>query len=464
MRAAIAPHVAMRLNQLIPFEDIGNGTGLAEAAASVVAQKLAEGGIKAARDPQKALDAISDEQLIEVADAVRWLIDDREDGSRKVWNDSFTLSGRRQVGVHVEGRKLKKGSTNQTLVPRDTMPGLHEYPNRDSRRIGGPNEMRLRLAIMERLKNLPPMDVPHPTLAEIVVTSEEFWSQRIMMPLRCGPGITLQHEFGVGMIETMLTWDLGEAANKIFDICEQTWEHRAFIDESYARCAELIEPVMAKVRALGIHYRFIGVELNMNHLKFNSTPKVLPVFEILGNDLRPMQWRPWTSKGIDDVADAVEGQMAVQRKRKRELDKAAQNGARGMIAKVALAAIEASTSDTAEVLRLIGSRQKVKIDLGRKGRREDPLRLSWRNGIVHSSFSISDNISWGQGRLTVKNTQIPQTILQHLPGRSISTMLEHPLLNPGDTIRSVSGRGSYLRVNVDFESRAFDSIKGAILD
>lgn len=461
IRAALEPYARARMTALEPKTALGNGTRLADAAATILTAVLARQGVKAFRKPEETVAAVTEVELREVFDTVRDLVNDG-DSDRKV-----TLSG----GVTLEAG-YRSGIVVGTIgyVPVRGMPGLHDSSAWGSA-PGDPGDEKLRREVAKAMARLPAMDVPVVGMTDVAVRHDYRWRDVLVVPMRGGPGVTYMDETRIHPVETLLDIEIALIAQTVAAKARDMWKQSPQIDVEYQRVLAEIGPVLDAAKADGLPVRLAGVKVSRAYGRIDVDPLV----EVLGNDLKPAIWTPDTSQGTS-LEKATRSQMVIQRRRKRIMDEAAVEGARGRIDRVTLAAIRAHAADPAEVLRRMAKSRRVTVRNGRPegthagGRpldKHNPLRITWRNGRIESSFEFAEGIAWQHGTLVLKKAQFPQTVLDMLPGKPISALIDHPFLTPDDRIRSVrvqDREDGYKYFNVDASWTTFDAETGMAAD
>lgn len=460
IRAALEPFARLRLNDMRIGDDLGNGTPLSDAAASLLAAELARQGNKAARRPEDTVSAASEELVRACIGAVRDLLNSGGGrGDTRILPSGTKVEGGYHTGINI-------GTTS--LVPVRGRPGLHGYGEWEAA-PGNPGAAALKKAVVAAMGKLPKMDVPHPTLDDISVRSDYRHRDVLSIPMRGGPGVTYQHDEMISPAETLLDIEIALIASTAAEKAKDVWKDREKIDAEYARVMEEIEPVIAKAQAQGLPVRLSGVKLQRGYGRVDVRPQI----EVLGNDLKPTTWTPFVG-GNSTLAKVVENQMTTQRQRKKVLDQSEERGSRGRIDCVTLAAVRAYADDPEEVLRRMAVSRRLTIREGRAGgtwrggkptQKHNPLRLTWRNGRIESSFAFTDSILWQQGTLMVKNTSFPQTVIEQLPGKPLTALLDHPFVSAQDRIRSIrpmKDNSAFVYFNVDTSWTTFDAETGGV--
>lgn len=458
-RAAIWPHVAARLRALDPQSDLGNGTLLADAAATVAAHVIAKRGASTAKNPEMSAQILSDQDLQQIIGDVRDLMVETRTQARRPLPGGLVLEDGWRTGVRIG---------NHQYVPIRGLPGLHEVASmRDLTQPGQPGETRLREEIAFHFLRIPEMDVPKPTAEAIRVQTDQRYRDRLLIPMRGGPKTLYDEEEMIEPAETLLDIEIDLIARTAAAKAADLWSRRREVDSAYSKVSKEVTPLIDAERAKGVPVRLAGVRVvetgkgtTWGHIT------ITPVIEVLGNDLTPTMWQPFVPKGSTLTA-VLKTQMTVQRRRKRIMDEASASGMRGRIERVTLAAVRAYAKDPAEALRKMARTRRLTIPTAGPGERKDPIRLTWRDGKVIASFPFTKDITWAHGTLIVKTTQFPAAVLDSLPGRPISALIEHPFLQAGDTIRSIRDRdreGGWIHFHVDSSWSSFDAETGEVLD
>lgn len=446
------PHALRRAEALVPEGAIDNGTSLAAATASIVAAVLARQPIAKRRDPEKAVAALSDADILEVRDAVEELVS----------VDDHRLKRVVDFGKPVE---LQAGYGTGITIVRDRYapvrdrPGLHPFGEAE---YGPdlPGAGLLRERICAAMATLPEMDVSPPTPDDIRIEQAYKYRDRVSVPMRGGPGRTFLHQENIQPSESLLDAEIDDIAATMREKAANLWAVRDQVDEAYENLLLRIGPMLERAQAEGVRMSLAGINVHMSA----GTPHLRFEFDVLGNDLQPGNWTAYVMQN-GTIEAVVANQIAVQRRRAKLLAEAQANGARGRIDLVTLNALRDLVADPAAALRELGTNRRITLQLGRRGKKRDTFGLSWRNGTVMSSFALAENIVWSYGRVSVRKKSFPQAVLDQLPGKPVAALLDHPYLDPQRTIRSVSGsNGGYLTFNVGAESVEFDPATGKILD
>jgi len=458
IRALLEPHLKARLHALTKGRDLGNGTPLADAAAVVAAIDLTKTGSRTAKDPAGSVAAMTDGQLLSVAEDVAAIVGE-------TGNDKTLLRTLPHGTEMAPGFRSGVAISRTMFVPMRGVPGLHVPEDRGAMRAGEGSRL-LREAIVKRLSKLPAMDVPVPSVDDVTITLDQYYSEMISVPLRSGPGTTYRHSRRIEAAETLLDAEIDGIAAEVAEMARDVWKQRERIDASGAEVAELVEPILVAARREGLPLALLGMKLDDSRLRYGGGyGETIPVFSMLGNDLKREEWSAFDWKR-DTLPDQLGKQIGVLRRRKRILDEMSANGLRGRIERVTLAAIRNLAPDPTETLRRIARERRVTIKTGRGGRKTDPLRLTWKDGRVQSTFLFNKDVSWKQGSLIVNKTQFPQAVLDTLPGKPISALIEHPFLQPQDVIRSVRtgqyGDARWMVFNVDASWTTFDAETGEV--
>lgn len=451
----VLPHLIPRLRVLLGDRDLGNGTPLADAVACVAAMDVAMGGAKVAKDPIGAVAGVDDARLLLTADIVERQIL----GRYSTMEDYIKLPG---------GVMTSPGSSSGIFVGREHhvpvrgVPGLHVTPDRDFN-VDGPGCRKLVEAVVARAARLPRMDVPRPTTADVGIGRNQYHNAVITYPIRSGPGMTCVHEYQIEPPEHMLDGDIDHVADRVTGHMREAWSDRDDVDVKGREMWEEIGSIVEKAQAEGLPIRFLGVHLSGPGVA--GTRRTLTcAIETLGNDLKPMTHlaHVWNKK----LATVVGNHISTLRRRKRILDDTSGRGARGRIELVTLAAIRHYVDDETLILRRIAEEGRVQINTGRDGAKLKMLALTWRDGRVQATFAFNRDVSWNQGRLIVNRTSFPEAVLETLPGRPVSTVLDHPFMNPGDVVSSVRTQGSQDRrwtvFNMQAQWTTFDNGTGRV--
>lgn len=442
--AVLEPPLAARLAAL-DDGDLGNGTPLSAAVATAIAVDMASRGVKIARHAAERVAEITDDQLRAAIAAFRECLAHRNTQTSHALPYGTVMAASYQAGVKIGANHY---------IPLRGMPGLHERGTAGL--SDAPGRLLLRQEVHRAMAALPASDVPAPGIDDIVVESRWRWRDSIRIPMRGGPGVTFVHEQHIPLTETMLDIDIALQAGEIAEIARTILRQRDEVDAEYRTVLGAIQPLLDRAQREGLHFVFKGVNIDRRHGRTVATPK----FETLGHDLRPEIWEAPTY-GSKDLVKTVTNQLVVQRRRKRVMDEAGRAGARGRVDEVTLRAIEALTDDPAATLRQMAGRRNVVIQGGRRGAKSDPVRLSWKNGRVESSFAITARASWNYGRLVIKGVDLPDTVLDTLPGKPVSALVEHPFLDGGHTIRSITNHGrGWMFVNIELAWTVFDEATG----
>lgn len=445
IKAILEPMLSARLHKLVK-RDLGNGTPLADAVASVIALDMAAKGSRMAKTGAEQIAGLTDAVLRGVIRDFEQCMKYRRTNVEAVLPFGTVMAASWQAGVKVGIHHYH---------PLRGIPGLHSgdalgLPSR-------PGAALLRTAVVKALSTLPPSDIPTPE--EDSVKIEHRWKTRdtIHIPVRGGPGVTYLRPEHISSAEIMLDSDIAEHAAFCRNIAENILENSDSVDLQYERILAKIQPILNKAKREGVHFKFNGVQVDDSY----GTTRVIPKFEVLGNDLRPVTWEA-QSHNPSGVEKTIESQFNVQRRRKKILQEAGSLGARGRVDEVTLRAIEAFSTDPAKLLRSISKRRSITLQAGRNGKKTDPVRLAWRNGRVESSFAITDKVNWNYGRIIFKNVELPEAVINTLVGKPISALVEHPFLNGEHVIRSVRNphRGGWLIVNLDVAWTVFDEETG----
>jgi len=457
----LQPLLAARLHPLTDA-DIGNGTPLADAVASALAFDLATGCTRIMARAQEEVDALTDDQLRDAIELVRDAIAINENRQLGTLPHGATVKGRSDPGLdmaRVQPTKdpKKTRTLHAYMNPLRGIPGLHEYGDRGLPER--PGAERLRHEIARQLATLPACDVAPAGVDDIKLPTRWKWRDTLELPIRGGPGTTFLHSEHITMTEKMLDIDIALQAAATRELVARVIKDRDKVDRAYGKMVAEFQGTMDKAKAEGVPFTFNGIHIHERH----GTTHIDAQFSVLGNDLEPTTWiAPDYGAGLKK---AVENQLGTQRKRKRILDEAGAAGGRGRVDQITLNAIRALTDDPEALLRRIARDRNVTIDAGRNGKKTDPVRLAWKNGRVESSFALTDKASWNYTRLIFKGVQLPEAVLMTLPGKPISTLVEHPFLEGDHVIRSARcSRWGALFANIGATWTIFDAETGKTID
>lgn len=444
IKAVLEPLLAARLAPL-DEGDLGNGTPLSAAVATVIAIDMASKGARVAREAESRVAELTDEQLTAAIDGFRECLANRNTQISHTLPYGTIMGASYQAGVKIGPHYY---------LPLRGIPGVHERGTPGL--PAAPGKELLRQEIHRAMAALPATDVPVPGIDDIVVVNRWRWRDAVRVPMRGGPGVTFVSEQHIPLAETMLDIDIALHAATIANAARMIISQSKQVDVEYKLVVTAIQPLLDRAQREGLHFVFTGINIDKAHGRMNAIPK----FETLGHDLRPETWEAPTY-GSKDLVKTITNQLRVQRRRKRVMEDARRAGARGRVDEVTLRAIDALSDDPAATLRQMAGRKNVTIQGGRRGTKSDPVRLAWKNGRVESSFTITDKASWNYGRLIIKNVELPDTVVDTLPGKPISALVEHPFLDGAHTIRSITGRGrGWLFVNLDLAWTVFDEATG----
>lgn len=446
-RDALQSMLAERMRAL-DASDLGNGTPFADAAATIAAHDMAMRGSKALKDKPALVAAEPEEHLRGVMQAVHEVLDAGH--GRKAWLPSgLQINGSARVGVNIGMHHY---------VPVSSLPGLHVNLRAPDDPLGF-NVDALRTLITEGIATLPPMDVAPPQAHEIEIGHVGGYRSYISLPLRGGPGVRTPHHTTHPRVERELRAGLEGIAAEVVEMARDAWERRDEFDAAYAATSAVIAAVMDKARTSGLAMRYMGAQSSDGH-----RPRCMPVFEILGRDLRPTRWQPWAGD-TEGLAKALAGQLTVQRRRAKQLAASIAAGGRVRVEAVTLAALRASGQDVPAMLTKVHRTGQAAFKLGRLPNKHDGMRLAWRDGMVTSTFNFSENATWSYGVLILRNIALAASIIPSLPGKRIGDVVEHPFLAEAGTIRSVNAvNHQWLKLYVAGSSHAFDPTTGEMTE
>lgn len=453
-RDLLEPLLRERMRMIDDVTDVGNGTLLADAAATIAAHVAAAkwSGKGSVKERSSLLDDWDMQQILK---AVSGIINHCEYPERTLQvARGMSISSGRSTGIVL-------GSVKYVLIRG--RPGMHDRMESAGVYLDDrPGARRLKEIIALRMLDLPDMDVEKPAEDSIHVHQTHAHRDTLSLPLRSGPATTYLEDIVIQCAERMTDGEMEDVAGQCRERALRLWENRKLIDAKYAEAVDMFEKLVGRAVEKGANVKFAGVKVGeLIHAKPGDQYIVKGMIEVLGNDLKPTTWTPEThNRPIEQVFDA---QMAIQRKRQRILAKMDEDGARGRIDLVTVCAIRHYCEDPAATLRLIAKQKKVAIKT-RKGK--NLISLTWRNGQVGSSFEFNKDISWSYGTVIVKRMAFPVSVLRSLPGRSVSTLLDHAFFRSEDRIRSVQDNAwdsEYNRFNVDVGAVAFNAETGEIL-
>lgn len=443
MIKALEPMLAPRIHAIVQ-DDLGNGTPIADAVATVLAVDIALRGKRFFNDAKTHIGTLTDEQIKQTIHDLELCFTSPNSSVSAVLPFGTRIESSWQSGVKIGNHHY------HALRER---PGLHETGVVGD--LGRPGAELLKQKIAQKLAELPKCDIPRPGVDDIKIETQWRYRDTIHLPMRGGPGTTYTHSENIMITEFMLDDDIEDTVSIIFEKSLDAIEHADEIDAEYTKLLTSIQPILDKASKEDIYFRFAGVVVSF----YSSKAIVRPKFEVLGNDLKPTSWEASTH-GAGGVMGAIKNQISLQRRRKRVLDEAGSAGARGRVDQITLRAIEEFWENPAAALKQMAGKRSITVNGKRNGAKNDPIRIVWRNGRIESNFMIKEGITWNYTRLVLKNFQLPATVINSLPGKPLSVVIEHPLLQGDHKIRSVTTRGTWTFINMDLEWTVFDSETG----
>jgi hypothetical protein len=262
--------------------------------------------------------------------------------------------------------------------------------------------------------------------------------------------------------------EIAAAARDRFAPARMIWKHHEYADGIAARIRKALTPIVDDAVARGAEVRLIGVvPLSVAETKSGPEGSFNVMLEVLDQSGARATWTTYTQTMsidfVEDAAKAVANQMKVQvarARRKRANDEA---GIAGSIDTMTLAALRSTGRNVEEILRTLKGTRQVKVELGRKGRLKDTLRMTWKEGVVHSSFDITERARWIQGQIILGETVLPEAVIQSMPGRPLTDLVAHEWIDPAATIRSLGNRGRWTFIRVKVATASFSAETGEIV-
>ena len=157
--------------------------------------------------------------------------------------------------------------------------------------------------------------------------------------------------------------------------------------------------------------------------------------EMLGNDLQPgiervTGWHYDLSK----CETAIDGKIvrhAEMIEWKRKLDAV---GAVCWIDAIALGIVQEADLSIADVIDLLADRNEIELLYSRVGSAPIRCRIRWNSGVLSGCVgSAADAWQWSPSLMSIKRLDLPGTLTCAIPGRSLGSVFDHPLI-PTDAI------------------------------
>lgn len=456
--AAVLP----RLVALLGDERTVNGTRLAHAVATIAGLEI--DGTSSPRLPAEERAARTDDAtLVRIANAVREMI-------ASGYGSGRTLPSGTQLKSHSQGSVKYGGSVKNGREVGGRQYSLSRARDGMFLDEGMPDDSQVVLAfrrdLLQAVAPVRATDVPPLTLDDLVVRKQGTWNNTVTLPVRSRAGVTVPITLVTRRRIDLMTdaeWqacldDHAEREAAVAAKADRT-DPKTLVFETIAR--DLVD----KARREGIDVEFLGIQVHPNGRSGNGGTWRAALLRILDNGLKPAEWTVGTDgKGQaaqDAFAASIANQIGVQRRRQRRLEAALSQGASGNVDTITLAALRSADAAAEDVLKEVVRKGKALIDLPDNGR----MRLSWRDGVVHSSFYLAPQIRWTYGILEIKNQKFPETVLQSIVGRPIGEVVEHEFMDARATVRSIGKSGpNWTKLNVAIASVPFDRETGAAIE
>lgn len=325
-------------------------------------------------------------------------------------------------------------------------PGLHPMET-VSMAAHGPNLERLTASILRKTKKLACRRLGGPIPVHIVGSDSRHVVQ--FAPLPEAGGAVLQRgawDSGAERFCAALPWQIEQMAKSIVEDMRVLWNRRAEIGERVEEVRNAAEAGIRAEAGLAERASVKAIALDL-HLQREHAVCLYIEYEALDEALRP-----GTVLDFFPAGDVVRGGLlspphdVVARAGVRERLEAV--GAQGWIDEIAHGVASASSEGAAAVLARLSNAYETLVILPTA---TGPMyaTLFWRDGVIKAEVTLAGKLEWFNGRLELRDVRLPETIIEALPGRPLSSLVDVPFGSTATVCAVDSTTHDTLRLRVD---------------
>lgn len=423
--------LARRLSRYLAPLKMPNGTLPADAVHDALLADMREAGASTA-----ALNALTDEQILNAYCAIVWEID-------RGCGQQFTLPFG-STAVSTTPGTLRIGA--QDFVLDAGRSGLHPLET-VTRAAHGRNLELLTAAILRKTKRLACRRLGAPIPVQIVGRDSRQLIQ--FAPLAEAGGAVLQRgtwDTGANRFCAALPWQIEELAKSIVADMRVLWNRRVEISK---RVNEVRKAAEAGLQAESgqsdrVSVRAIALELKLQHdypvdvyIEYHAIDEALRPGTVV--DFMPANW---------DISDGVHSPPKDVVVRSGVKDRLVAAGAQGWIDEIAHSVASAAPEGRTAVLARLSSNYETMVTLPTTS---GPMyaTLFWQDGVIKAEITFRDKLEWFNGHLELKDVKLPETIIETLPGRLLSSLVDLPFASTAKIAAVDSVTSNTLRLRVD---------------
>lgn len=434
-----AAKLLTRLRALNLTLDVGNGTPLAAAAATLIAQDAVEAGLTLDQ-----IDRVSDEALVHAAIDVQFLL------SGKI-AQGIVLPFGTAATSRVRGAATIAGVSYTLVAARPGMMDEDEAPAGH----GGAN-LDLLLSLIEKQTSKLACRRLGPPRAVTLSYDEDEVVLRFPPEASAG-GVSLEYCMGGRPLEWLLTEDVHEYAKAVVKAMRHFWRERSEVSEAAANIHQAMQEVLAEHEPADKPISLASLAMRPADDWPLAKTGIYLEFHMLDHALRDgIDWsfilRPEDARRIISRVAQLNDMRVGDRS----------NGEHNSMDAMAAAIAEAAPEGVEAVLERLKSNlaTEVLLPIG-KGKRL-AARLSWNYGQVTARIYRTGEITYRSNVLTLFDVAVPATILTALPGKLMSDVVALPMHCPFKIEHVADRRAREMQFTLQTGNRIVDWERSAI--
>lgn len=414
-------------------DDTGNGTPLANAAATLLAHDAVATG-----QTVDTVDTLSDLTLSTAAYQTLVLL---SGCSGEEITFPFGTSARSEIpgSVTIDEIAYTSVAGHAGLVREDEAPLFSQ----------GPNSVLLVKLIGTLARRLACHRLGEPVFLRIVNGADDAHVLRFAPDAGAG-GVSLEYVIAGRPLEWLVHDQVHVHAEDVVRSMRQFWRQRKDIAAVAAQVRETASAVIDAHKPEAEPIALVGLFMRMAR---NWPASITPIWaevSMFDHALR--------RGAVMEEIDRSENTVSTIQKLAELQDDRARSLARGdhnILDGLAAAIIEAASAGSAAILQRLKTELAVEVTLPMGARKKLVARLYWNHGSVDAGIYQTDNLYCWTGRLTLSGVSLPATTVAALPARQLCEVVELPFASPFP-IHQADMSGDYLTIIFDPGHRAVD--------
>jgi len=353
--------------------------------------------------------ALPRDELVELALDLDWALEHKAEFDLPLGGK---VKGCYPGSIEIDGLCLVLDAGCPGLFPMEAM----------SRDAYGPNLEFLRYEIERLTRKLACRRIGLPTAVHLVDTD----SRRLLQfpPFDEGAGVVLQRsaaDTGAARFCSASPQQIRDFAKDIVLDMRALWTNRLAVAARVTEVRRAAEQAAAEAPAeAGVH----SIDIEMRHQRDQTSFLLYVEYQAIDEAMRPgivLQCVP----SHHDVSEGLRRAPFGVRGRWKDLVELRGYGADGWIDEMAFCALKAAPEGASAVLAKLATSYEttVTIPAGNK-----PLFATfyWRGGCIRAELAVPGELEYTLNDLDLLGASMPETTLAHLPGQSVSSVIELP--------------------------------------